>query len=147
MNIKNISLLALGISMSVLAFNASAQVTVEQAWARATVAQQKVTGAYLRVKSMQEARLLEVRSSAAGTVQMHEMAMVGDVMKMRELDTVKLPAGQWVEFKPGGYHLMLMDLKKPIAAGDKIPLTLVVEGADKKRQTLEVQAQARALGQ
>jgi len=147
MNLKKFTLLASCVSMSALAFNAQAQVSVEQAWARATVAQQKVTGAYLRVKSVREARLIEVRSSVAGTVQMHEMAMVGDVMKMRELDTVKLPAGQWVEFKPGGYHLMLMDLKKPIAAGDKIPLTLVVEGADKKRQTVEVQAEARALGQ
>ncbi|HEY4080300.1 MAG TPA: copper chaperone PCu(A)C [Burkholderiaceae bacterium] len=147
MNLKKFTWLALGVSMSALAFNACAQVTVEQAWARATVPQQKVTGAYLRVKSAHDSRLIEVRSTLAGAVQMHEMAMVGDVMKMRELDAVKLPAGQWVEFKPGGYHLMLMDLKKPIAAGDKIPLTLVVEGADKKRQTVEVQAEARALGQ
>ena len=143
MNIKKFTLSAL----AVLAFNAHAQVTVEQAWARATVVQQKVGGAFLRVKSMQGGRLVEVRSSIAGTVQMHEMSMVGDTMKMRELDAIKLPAGQWVEFKPSGYHLMLMDLKKPIAAGDKVPLTLVVEGADKKRQTVEVQAEVRALGQ
>ena len=91
--------------------------------------------------------MVEVHSSVAGSVQMHEMAMTGDIMKMREVDAVRLPAGQWVEFKPGGYHLMLMGLKKPIVAGDKIPLTLVVEGANKKRQTVEVQAEARALGQ
>lgn len=143
MNIKKISLLAI----FALAFNAHAQVTVEQAWARATVAQQKVSGAFLRVKSAQDGRLVEVHSSVAGSVQMHEMAMTGDIMKMREVDAVSLPAGQWVEFKPGGYHLMLMGLKKPIVAGDKIPLTLVVEGANKKRQTVEVQAEARALGQ
>jgi copper(I)-binding protein len=130
-----------------LALQAQAQVTVEQAWARATVAQQKAGGAFLRLKSVQDSRLVEVRAALAGHVEMHEMAMVGDTMKMREVEAVDLPAGQWVEFKPGGYHLMLMDLKRPIQAGEKLPLTLVIEGRDKKRRTVEVQAEARGLGQ
>ena len=132
--------------LAVLALNASAQVSVSGAWARATVAQQKVTGAFLRLKAEQAGRLVEVRSPAAGHIEIHEMAMAGDTMRMREVGGVDLPAGQWVELKPGGYHLMLMDLKHPIQAGDKLPLTLVVEGADKKRQNIEVQAEARALG-
>ncbi len=126
---------------------AQAQVSVGQAWARATVAQQKVSGAFLRLKSAKAGRLVEVRSPVAGRVEMHEMAMAGDTMRMREVAGIELPAGQWVELKPGGYHLMLMDLKRPIQAGEKLPLTLVIEGADKKRQSVEVQAEARALGQ
>ncbi len=132
---------------ALLAANAQAQVTVDQAWARATVPQQKVSGAFLRVKSVQAGRLVEVHSSVAGRVEMHEMAMQGDTMRMREVSSIELPAGKTVELKPGGFHLMLMDLKRPIQAGEKLPLTLVIEGADKKRQTLEVQAEARALGQ
>ncbi len=126
--------------------NAQAQVTVDQAWARATVAQQKVGGAFLRVKSAQAARLVEVRTPAAGRVEMHEMAMSGDTMRMRELSSIELPAGQWVELKPGGYHLMLMDLKRPLQAGESLPLTLVVEGKDKKRQTIEAKVEVQALG-
>jgi len=132
---------------ALLAANAQAQVTVDQAWARATVAQQKVSGAFVRIKSAQAGRLVEVRSPVAGHVEMHEMAMSGDTMRMREVSSIELPAGKTVELKPGGYHLMLMDLKRPIQAGEKLPLTLVIEGADKKRQTVEVQAEARALGQ
>ena len=132
---------------TLLAANVQAQVTVDQAWARATVPQQKVSGAFLRLKSVQAGRLVEVRSPAAGRVEMHEMAMTGDTMRMREVSSIELPPGQWVELKPGGFHLMLMDLKGPIKAGDKLPLTIVVEGADKKRHSVEVQAEARALGQ
>jgi len=66
---------------------------------------------------------------------------------MRELDSgLPLPAGKTVELKPGGFHVMMMELKAPIKAGDTVPLTLVFEGRDKKRQTVEVKAEARALG-
>jgi periplasmic copper chaperone A len=67
------------------------------------------------------------------------------VMKMRALPQgLELPAGQAVELKPGGYHVMLMDLKRPLKAGDTVAVTLVVVGADKKRETIEVQAPVRA---
>ena len=67
-------------------------------------------------------------------------------MKMRAVPGLELPAGKPVDLKPGGYHVMLMDLKQPLKAGDTVPLTLVVEGKDKKRQTVEVKATVRELG-
>ena len=73
------------------------------------------------------------------------MKMDGDVMRMREVQSIDLPKGKTVSLEPGGFHIMLMNLPKPIAAGDVIPLTLVVESGG-KRQTVEVKAQARAVG-
>jgi len=73
----------------------------------------------------------------------HEMKMAGDMMKMRAVDAVPLPAGQPVEFKPNGYHLMLTGLKAPLKAGDVVPIRLVVEDAKGKRQTVDVKAVAR----
>ena len=123
-----------------------AQVEVSQPWVRATVAQQKATGAFLQLKAKTDSRLVEVRSPAAGIVEVHEMMMEGSVMKMRAVESLDLPAGKTVELKPGSYHIMLMDLKNPIKAGEAVPLTLVFEGRDKKRETVEVKAEARQRG-
>ncbi|MGS0757120.1 copper chaperone PCu(A)C, partial [Roseateles sp. GG27B] len=89
---------------------------------------------------------VEVRSAAADVVEVHEMMMEGNVMKMRALDGLDLPAGKTVELKPGSYHVMLMGLKSQVKAGDAVPLTLVFEGKDKKRETVEVKAEARQMG-
>jgi len=67
------------------------------------------------------------------------------VMKMRAIPGLDLPAGKAVELKPGGYHVMLMDLKVQVKEGDEVPLSLVIEGRDGKRQTLELKVPARAL--
>ncbi|WP_397536186.1 copper chaperone PCu(A)C [Roseateles sp.] len=130
----------------VIAGPALAQVTVKDAWVRATVTQQKATGAFMQLQSTSNARLVEARSPVAGVVEIHEMVMDGSTMRMRAVQGLDLPAGRSVELKPGGYHVMLMDLKAPIAAGQDVPLTLVFEGADKKRQTVDLKASARALG-
>jgi len=122
----------------------AATITVSDAWARATMPGQKVSGAYMQIQSDVDARLLSVSSSAVPRVEVHEMKMDGDVMRMRELKSVALPKGQIVTLAPGGFHLMLMSLKKPVVAGDIIPLTLVVESGGKK-QTVEVKAEARAM--
>lgn len=133
-------------ALLLVAAAAQAQTTVKDAWVRGTVPQQKATGMFAQITSVQGGRLVSVASAAAGVAEIHEMAMDGSVMKMRPVTGVELPAGQAVELKPGGFHVMLMDLKKPITAGEAVPLTLVFEGKDKKRQTVEVQAEARALG-
>lgn len=125
---------------------ANAQVTVKDAWVRATVVQQKATGAFMQISAARAARLVEARSPAAGIVEIHEMSMNNDVMRMRAVPGIDLPAGKAVELKPGGYHVMLMDLKAPIAEGQVVPVTLVVEYADKTRENIEVKAAARALG-
>ncbi|MFN4005578.1 MAG: copper chaperone PCu(A)C [Hylemonella sp.] len=128
------------------AASAYAQVTVKDPWVRATVPHQKATGAFMQLVAAQDARLIEARSPVAGIVEIHEMAMVQDVMKMRAVESLELPAGKTVELKPGGYHVMLMDLKGQVKEGDQVPLTLVVQTRDGQRQTLELKAPARALG-
>jgi len=126
---------------------AIAQTTVKDAWVRGTVAQQKSTGMFAQLTSAQGGRLVAASSPWAGVVEVHEMAMDGSVMRMRALSGgLALPAGKTVELKPGGYHLMMMDLKQPLKAGDQVPVTLVVEGADKKRETIELKVPVKALG-
>lgn len=122
----------------------AANISVTDAWARATMPGQPVSGAYMQIRSDTDARLLSVSSSVVPRVEVHEMSMDGGVMRMREVKAIELPKGKTVSLAPGGYHIMLMNLKKPIAAGDVIPLTLVVE-SDGKRQTVEVKAEARAM--
>lgn len=121
-------------------------VEVQDAWVRATVAQQKSTGAFMRLTAKADSRVVAARSPVAGVVEVHEMAMEKDVMRMRAVPALALPAGQTVELKPGGYHVMLMDLKAPVKAGEVVPLTLTLESASGQRSTLEVQAEVRALG-
>jgi copper(I)-binding protein len=140
--------LALAAALAAAAFAAQAQTTVQDAWVRATVANQGATGLFARITSAQGGRLVAVSTPVAGIAEIHEMKLENDVMKMRALDDgLELPAGKAVELKPGGFHVMLMDLKKTIAVGDTVPVTLVVEGADKKRETIALQVPARALMQ
>ena len=108
--------------------------------ARPTVAGQPVGGAFMTIVNKGAAdRLLSATTAAAATVQMHVMAMDGDVMTMREVDAVDLPAGQKVEFKPGGFHLMLMGLKAPLKLGDKFAMTLRFEKAGEVVVTVHVE--------
>jgi hypothetical protein len=125
---------------------ASAQTTVKEPWVRGTVAQQKATGAFMQLTSAQGGKLVSARSPVAGIVEIHEMAMDGNVMKMRAVSGVELPAGKSVDLKPGGYHVMLLDLKQQMKDGDSVPITLVIEGKDGKREMLEVKAPVRPLG-
>src|SRR4030067_1659123 len=102
----------------------AANISVTDAWARATVPGQKVSGAYMRIQSDVDARLVSASSSAVPRVEVHEMKMDGDVMRMREVKAIDLPKGKTVLLEPGGFHIMLMNPPKPIAAGDMIPFTL-----------------------
>jgi copper(I)-binding protein len=122
-----------------------AQVTVKDPWVRATVSAQKATGAFMQITSAQDARLVEAKSPVAGVVEVHEMVMEKDVMKMRAIKGLDLPAGKTVELKPGGYHVMLMDLKEQMKEGATVPVTLVIEGKDKKRSTVEIKAPVKPL--
>ena len=127
------------------ALPALAQVTVGEPWVRATVAAQKATGAFMTLTSVQPTKLVGVSSPAAGTVEVHEMKMENDMMRMRQMPALDLPAGQAVKLAPGGYHLMLLDLKQPLKEGDKIPLTLEFEDAKKVRSKLVVDAPVKPL--
>jgi len=125
---------------------AQTTVKVEDAWVRGTVATQKATGAFMRLTPSANARLVEAKSPVAGVVEIHEMAMENDVMRMRQVPGLDLAAGRTLELKPGGYHVMLMDLKQPLKAGEQVPITLVFEDAAQKRFTQEVKAPVTALG-
>ncbi|MEY2593770.1 MAG: hypothetical protein RI972_1459 [Pseudomonadota bacterium] len=124
---------------------AQAQVTVQDAWVRATVPQQKATGLFASVTSAKGGRVVAASSPVAEVVEIHEMAMDNQVMRMRAIPALELPAGKAVELKPGGFHVMLMGLKQQVKEGDTVPVTLVVEGADGKRENVEVKAPARTL--
>lgn len=124
---------------------AQAQVTVKDAWVRATVPQQKATGAFMQLQSTKDTKLVSVSSPLTPNVEVHEMAMQDNVMKMRQVPAIELPAGKVVELKPGSYHVMLMNLQKPVSVGDTVSLTLSFEGKDGKRETVEVQAPVRPL--
>lgn len=124
---------------------ALAQVSVKEPWVRATVAQQKATGAFMQISSTEPVRLVEAKSTAARIVEIHEMRMEGDRMMMKATDALDIVPGRTLELKPGSYHIMLIDVLKPVNAGDKLPLTLVIEGRDGKRSAVEVSAEARAM--
>lgn len=129
----------------VLASPAMAQVEVRDPWVRATVSQQRSTGAFMRLTAARNARVVQVSSPVAGVAEIHEMSLTDNVMRMRPVQALDLPAGQTVELKPGGYHVMLLDLKQTIKEGDVVPLTLVVEAGDGKRSSLEVKLTARGM--
>jgi copper(I)-binding protein len=128
-----------------LATAAQAEVAVQDAWVRATVPQQKATGAFMQLRSSTPMRLIAASSPLTPTVEVHEMAMEDNVMRMRQIPGIDLLPGQTVELKSGGYHVMLMNLTQQVKAGDTVALTLVFEGQDGQRETKEVKAPVRAL--
>ena len=121
-------------------------VKVEDPWVRGTVATQKASGAFMRLTPQRDARLVAASSPVAGVVEIHEMAMEKDIMKMRQIPGLDLAAGRTMDLKPGGYHVMLMELKGQLKGGDMVPITLVFEDADKRRFTQDINAPVTALG-
>lgn len=112
---------------------------VEGAWVRSAVPGQAGTGAFMRITATQPMKLVAASTPAAGQAEVHEMKMDGDVMKMRPVEALDLPAGRTVELKPGGYHLMLTDLKETLKPGAKVPLTLVFRDASGVERKLQLQ--------
>ena len=105
-------------------------VQIKDAWARSSVPGQKASGAFMKISAKDGAKLVGASSPVAGVVQVHEMTMEGNVMKMRAVaGGLDIPAGQTVELKPGGYHVMLMDLKAPLVKDSSVALTLVFKDA------------------
>lgn len=122
-------------------------VGAESAWTRATVPGQPAGGAFLTLRNRGAAdRLVGARSAAAERVELHSMSMDGDVMRMRQIDAIDLPAGASVALAPGGLHLMLMGLKQPLKAGASVPLTLRFEKAGEVAVTLKVEAAGKLPG-
>ena len=134
--------------LAVLAAPAQAQevkagdLVITQPWSRATPGGAKIGGGFLTIENKGTAadRLVSATGDIAGRVEIHEMAMNNGVMTMRPLDKgLAIEPGKTVKLAPGGYHLMLMDLKNPLKQGDKVPLTLEFEKAGKVALSLDVQ--------
>ncbi len=124
---------------------AAADLEVANPWVRGTVPAQKATGAFMQLSSKGGVSLVGVGSPAANIVEIHEMVMDNNVMKMRAVPRLEVEAGKVLELKPGSYHVMLIDLKKPLGKGEIVPITLLVEGKDKKLETVEIKAEVRDL--
>ena len=128
------------------AFTAHAQVEVSDAWVRATGQGQKATGVFMDLTAKKATRLVGVKADLTGSAEVHEMKMEKDVMKMQAVKSLDLPAGQTVALKPGSYHVMLMDLKAPVAEDSQVVLTLLFEDAAGVKTQKEVKAVAKKMG-
>ncbi|MFA5703464.1 MAG: copper chaperone PCu(A)C [Advenella sp.] len=133
------------ISAALFSAAANAAVTVEDAWVRATVQGQQATGAFMKLTSDTDGKLIEAKSNISKAVEIHEMAMQDDVMKMRQIPSLDLPNGKLVELKPGGYHIMFIDLHHQVKENDEIDLQLVVENKDGSKETINIKAPAKPL--
>ena len=127
------------------AFAAGEPVEVQNAWARATVKGQMATGAFMTLAAKEGTKLVGAASPVAGVAQVHEMKMDNGIMKMAEVKGgLELPAGKPVELKPGGFHVMLMDLKAPLAKDSTVPLTLMFKNAKGVESKLELKVPVAA---
>ena len=126
------------------ALPAWAQVSVERPWSRATPPGSKIGVGFLQLRNAGPAavRVVEASSPVAGRVEMHVTMREGDVMKMRQVQSFEVPPGGTFELKPGGAHLMLVDLKRPLAKGERVALTLELE----KGGALQVELRVAEMG-
>lgn len=139
-------LAALGLALAVFSgATFAADVVVKGPWVRATVAGQMATGAFMDLSSRSGAKLLSASSPIAGVVEIHSMTTEAGVMQMRPVAAIDLPAGKAVALAPGGFHIMMMDLKQGVKKGDVVALTLKLKASDGTIDTLEVRAEGRAL--
>jgi len=123
--------------LPVLAFAAN-PVNVSDAWVRASAPGQSVGAAYMTLQSPTDTSLVKVESNAAGSVEIHSMTMKNGVMQMRMMETLPLSAGKPAKLEPGGFHLMLFDLKKPLKAGEKVKFTLHFKNKAGKTSVMQV---------
>ena len=126
-------------------FAAAAEVQVRDAWVRATVPAQKVTGAFMTLWSAEAARVVSISSPMARRTEMHMTHHKDGVAHMHAMPAIDLEAGVGYPLQPGGAHVMLIGLTAQLKEGDKVPLTLIVEGRDGTRRKVEAQAAVRPL--
>ncbi len=134
--------LVAGIALSFAAMAQSNGISIEKPWTRATVPGAAIGGGFATIRNNAKTadRLIGATSPVSASVELHEMAMVKDVMKMREVKGMDVPAGGVLELKPGGYHMMLVNLKAPLKQGDKVPVTLRFEKAGEIKLELAVES-------
>ena len=134
------ALLLCGSGMS----GAAESVAVRDAWVRAPVPGQNIAAAYLELTADAKSALVAIATPVAARSELHSTTMSGGVMKMRPAERIELVPGRPVKLEPGGFHAMLIDLKRTLKPGDKVPLTLTIERADASRTTIAVRAEVRS---
>ena len=132
------ALLSVCVSLPAAAKDNTAEVVVKDAWVRTSVPGQKGTGAFMSITAKNDLQLVGVSSPVAGVTEVHEMKMNGDVMQMRAIAGLDLPAGKTVALRPGGYHVMLLDLKTALPKDVTVPLTLVFKDAKGVQSKVEL---------
>ncbi|RJG07367.1 copper chaperone PCu(A)C [Noviherbaspirillum cavernae] len=140
---KNLVFASILAAIAPIAF---ADITINEPWARATVPGQPVGAVYMKISSPAAVSLVDVQTDVAKDVQVHTMKMENGVMKMRDHGQLEVPAGQTVELAPGGVHLMLLGLKKPLVAGEPVTVKMTFQDAKNTRSTSTVTVPIRAIG-
>ena len=130
------------LNMACLTALAHAEVKITNAWVKPTVPGQPVAGAYMTLVSDRDIDIVEMHSPVAGKTEIHSMSMEGNIMRMKRLERLPLKAGKPVELKPGGFHIMLMELNHQIKEGEAVPINLVSQDDNGKRVTLSIKATA-----
>ena len=125
------------------AVHAADLVQVREPWAKATVPGQKVGGVYMTIIAREDMRLTGVKSAVAETAEVHQMKMENGMMRMRAVPFLELAAGKAVKLEPGGYHIMLFDLRQSLVVGQKLKLELTVEDESRHKHRILVEAIVR----
>lgn len=134
----------LGMLLALIALPSLAtDVRVDNAWARATAPGQPVAGVFMDLTAAADMILVGARSPASNSVELHTMAMDNGVMIMRQMEKIDLPKDKTVNFKPGGLHIMLIDLKAPLRANDKTRVTLRLTDKGGKPSEIDVEVPVR----
>ena len=151
MKLKSLTSIALLFALAALtsgaacAQTADPAINIKDAWVRTSVPGQRATGAFMKITAKEGTRLVGASTPAAGVAEVHEMKMDGDVMKMRAVPALELPAGKTVELKPGGYHVMLMDLKAALPKDSTVPITLLFKDAKGVESRMELKLPVSAV--
>ncbi|GAA4335177.1 hypothetical protein GCM10023144_28130 [Pigmentiphaga soli] len=123
------------------------QIDIGHPWSRATVAGQPTGGGFMKLTNHgADDKLVAVRSDISASAELHTMKMEDNVMRMRQVDGIALPAGKTVELSPGGLHIMFMKLKAPLKQGESFPATLVFEKAGQIKVDFKIEAPGAGAG-
>lgn len=141
---RALNTLLIGLALATPAVAVADSVKIENAWVRATAPGQKVAGGFMDLTADADMTLVGGSSPVSSEFELHLMRMLDGVMEMRQVQEIQLPKGKTVSFEPGNLHVMFIGLKSQIKPGQKVPLTLVVKGADGRQQKLTVQAEVRS---
>ena len=143
--IKVFSGLLLGLSLSLSVLAQAGEITVRDAWSRATAPGQDAAMVDFTISSPEVARLVGFECGICRAAELHSMTHENGMMKMRQVDAIELPAGKAVNLGASGYHLMLIGLKHPLQAGEQVTLTLKVRSADGQERKVTVNAEVRPI--